>query len=209
MPPPHPDDGWLSGAWDERALMSTFRSRARFHVVCRPDLPGGAAVTAVVVECNGAVVPGAVAMASLVNGSTEVTVPGLIPDTLYSLRCRYELEDPDVDPDSLWSPSVDVVTLGVTEREVGSARGAAGSGWTTLKGSCVFTSRVCVVCGTMRLQAIVAMKEGTIGEQAAAIVNSDETTAELQRQLVSGTRRTPQGGVRSFCAVMCVCTDHA
>ncbi len=94
-----------------------------------PDLPGGSAATAVVVECNGAVVPSAVATAGFVNGTAEVTVPGLTPDTRYSLRCRCELEDADVDPDSLWSPRVDVVTLGVAGLEVGSARGAGGSGW--------------------------------------------------------------------------------
>ena len=94
-----------------------------------PDLPGGAAATAVVVECNGAVVPSAVATAGFVNGTAEVTVPGLTPDTRYSLRCRCELEDADVEPDSLWSPRVDVVTLGVAGLEVGSARGAGGSCW--------------------------------------------------------------------------------
>jgi hypothetical protein len=103
------------------------RQRARFHV-CRPDLPGGSAATAVVVECNGAVVPSAVATAGFVNGTAEVTVAGLTPDTRYSLLCRCELEDADVDPDSLWSPRVDVVTLGVAELEVGSGRGAGGSG---------------------------------------------------------------------------------
>ncbi len=94
-----------------------------------PDLPGGSAATAVVVECNGAVVPCAVATAGFVNGAAEVTVPGLTPDTRYSLLCQCKLEDADVDPDSLWSPRVDVVTLGVAGLEVGSARGAGGSCW--------------------------------------------------------------------------------
>ncbi len=34
------------------------------------------------------------------------------------------------------------------------------------------------------------------------------TIAELQRQLVSGTRRAQHGGLCALCAVMCVCTDR-
>jgi hypothetical protein len=86
-------------------------------LLCRPDLPGGAAATAVVVD--GAVMPYAVATAGFVYGHAEVTVSGLTPGTRYSLRCRCELEDPDVDPDSLWSPRIDVVTLDVAGLEVG------------------------------------------------------------------------------------------
>jgi hypothetical protein len=73
-----------------------------------------------VVECNGAVVPCVIAAAGFVDGHAEVTVPGLTLNTRYSLRCRCELEDPDVDPDSLWSPRMDVVTLDVAGLEVGS-----------------------------------------------------------------------------------------
>jgi hypothetical protein len=80
----------------------------------------------VVVECNGVVVPSAVATVGFVNGTAEVTVSGLTPDTPYSLRCRCELEDPDVDPDFLWSPRVDVVTLGVAGVEVGRVQGLSG-----------------------------------------------------------------------------------
>ncbi len=63
------------------------------------------------VELNGATVPAAVAAPGFVDGVAVVTVAGLIPGTPYSLRCRCELEDPEVDPDTLWSPPVAVVTL--------------------------------------------------------------------------------------------------
>ncbi len=63
------------------------------------------------VECNGTLFPSAVAASGFVDGHVEVTVSGLTPGTRYSLRCRCELEDPDVDPEYLWSPRVDVMTL--------------------------------------------------------------------------------------------------
>jgi hypothetical protein len=66
---------------------------------------------AVVVECNGAVLPSAVTSAGFVDGHAEVTVSDLSPGNPYSLRCRCQLEDRDVDPDTLWSPPVTVATL--------------------------------------------------------------------------------------------------
>jgi hypothetical protein len=83
-----------------------------------PDVPGGAAATAVVVELNGATVPAAVAAPGFVDGFAVVTVAGLTPGTPYSLRCRCELEDPEVDPYTLWSPPVAVVTLDLAGLEV-------------------------------------------------------------------------------------------
>jgi hypothetical protein len=65
----------------------------------------------VTVVCNGRIIPATVAAAGFVGGYAEVTVPGLIPGTPYSLRCRCEVEDPDVDVDALWSPAVAVRTL--------------------------------------------------------------------------------------------------
>jgi hypothetical protein len=95
-------------------------SRGRPHARYHADFPGGSAATAVVVECNGDVVPSAVATAGFVNGTAEVTVAGLTPGTPYSLRCRCVLADPEVDLDTLWSPRVDVVTLDVAGLEVGT-----------------------------------------------------------------------------------------
>ncbi len=87
----------------------------------------------------------------------------------------------------------------------------------------VFQAVVAVKEGAIREQAAtIAEQATTIGEQAAtiaeqvdAIAQRDETIvakeatiAELQRQLVSGTRRAQHGGLCAPCAVMCVCTDR-
>ncbi len=82
-----------------------------FNARCNPDFPTGAPATAVVLELDGVVVPASVAAPGFVDGHAEVTLPGLSPGTPYSLRCRCELEDPEVDPDTLWSPPVAVKTL--------------------------------------------------------------------------------------------------
>jgi hypothetical protein len=44
--------------------------------------------------------------------------------------------------------------------------------------------------------------------EAARTLQAQGTIAELQRQLVSGTTRTQNGGLRALFAVMCVCTDR-
>jgi hypothetical protein len=109
---------WLCLSWSFPTLLLLFLPNVL--VLCRPDHPGGAVATAVVVEGNGAVLPSAVAAAGFVNGYAEVTVSGLIPGTPYSLRSRCQLEDADVDPDSLWSPRIKVVTLDLAGLEVGT-----------------------------------------------------------------------------------------
>ncbi len=91
-------------------------------VLCA-DFPGGAAATAVVVECNGAEVPSALVAPGFVDGRAEVTVAGLTPGTPCSLRCRCALADPEVDVDALWFPVVHVVTLDVAGLEVGTPGG--------------------------------------------------------------------------------------
>jgi hypothetical protein len=91
-------------------------------VLCA-DFPGGAAATAVVVECNGAEVPSALVAPGFVDGRAEVTVAGLTPGTPCTLRCRCALADPEVDVDALWFPVVHVVTLDVAGLEVGTPGG--------------------------------------------------------------------------------------
>ncbi len=69
-------------------------------------------------ECNGAVVPSALVAPGFVEGIAEVTVSGLAPGTPYSLRCRCEVKDSDVDPDALWSPRIKFETLDAAGLEV-------------------------------------------------------------------------------------------
>jgi hypothetical protein len=77
------------------------------------------------VECNGEVVPAVVAAVGFVAGRAEVTVAGLAPGTPCSLRCRCVLEDTCVDPETLWSPLLEVIMLDVVELEVGWGWAAA------------------------------------------------------------------------------------
>ena len=72
------------------------------------------------VECEGRALAATVAPAGFVAGVAVVTVAGLSPATAYTLRCRCEVEDPDVDPNALWCPPVAVATLSVEALEVGA-----------------------------------------------------------------------------------------
>ncbi len=74
------------------------------------DHPEGSAVRRVVAEANGQAVACVLAYPGFADGVAEVIVAGLAPATLYSLRCRCEVVDADVDPDSLWTPSLAVTT---------------------------------------------------------------------------------------------------
>jgi hypothetical protein len=67
-------------------------------------------VESVMVEVDGQAVGCILADSRFTDGVAEVTVPGLAPATLYSLRCRCELVDGDVDPEALWTPNQTVAT---------------------------------------------------------------------------------------------------
>ncbi len=76
----------------------------------------------VVAEANGQSVACILAYPGFADGVAEVIVAGLAPATPYSLRCRCEVVDADVDPDSLWTPSLAVTTAAgdiALEEEVG------------------------------------------------------------------------------------------
>ncbi len=92
--------------------------RSLLYVYAIPDFPGGAAALAVTVECNDVVFPSSVVAPGFEMGHAVVTVTGLTPGTQYSLRCRCEVADAEVDPDTLWSPPVPVVTLDLAGLEV-------------------------------------------------------------------------------------------
>ena len=72
-----------------------------------------------VVQREGQTLASTVAPPGFVDGHAAVTVTGLAPGTTYTLRCRCEVADPDVDPAALWCPPVAVTTLSPAELEVG------------------------------------------------------------------------------------------
>ncbi len=164
-----------------RALLLSLlaMSRGRPYAQCHADFPGGAAATTVVVEGNGAAVPCAVAELGFMDGLAVVTVSGLTPGTQYSLRCRCQLEDPEVDANTLWSPVVDVVTLDVARLEVGLV--------------CALSSLLCESCHSrrvsLRLRTVVgghtpcAMCRACVLSQAALGTTTVERDA-LRSQLV-------------------------
>ena len=81
----------------------------------------------VVVQCEGRTLASSLAPAGFVDGLAEVTVAGLTPGNPHTLRCRCDVEDPDVDPEALWWPPVAVTTLSPAALEVCMC--AAHWGW--------------------------------------------------------------------------------
>ena len=74
---------------------------------------------------------------------------------------------------------------------------------------CLQVSVACIQCLCCNQPSVVAVRCVCAQEaEAARTLQAQGTIAELQRQLVSGTTRTQNGGLRALFAVMCVCADR-